>query len=280
MDASLLARFAALAHENAGIRLCDGKEELVAARIGRRLRALGLESERAYLDLLERDGGPEIVHFLDAISTNFTGFFREEEHFAELAVEAAAWAAGGRRRLRFWSAAASSGEEPYSMAMVLEESLAGLDVDYRILATDLSTRALGVASLGVYGEARMAPVPRARRLRHFARVDGPGREGKAYRVVDAIRDRVAFARLNLAAPPFPMCGPIDAVLCRNVMIYFEQGVCQALVAEIERVLAPGGLLMIGHSETLNGLTTALRPERPSVYRKPDLAGGRRGPCRS
>jgi chemotaxis protein methyltransferase CheR len=275
MDAALLRSFAALARAEAGIHLLEGKEQLVAQRLAKRLRRLGLSDERAYLALLRGAGGAaELVHFLDAMATNFTCFFREREHFDALGAAAVRRAASGQRRLRFWSAAASSGEEPYTMAMVLEEALLGRDVDYRILATDLSTRALAEAVEGVYPEVRVARVPSQLRQRYFSRLDCRAGEGRRYAVGPALRERVAFARLNLATPPFPMRGPFDAVFCCNVMIYFDREVRQRLVAEIEHVLAPGGLLVLGRAETLNGIATALRPAGASTYQKLAPDGGR------
>jgi len=267
MDASLLRMFCDLAYQKAGISLGAEKGPLVTARLGKRLRALGLENERQYLELLRRDEG-ELVNFLDAISTNFTCFFREEAHFQRLTEHLTELLAGGQRKFRFWSAASSTGEEPYTMAIVLEEAFAQVAVDYRILATDISTRVLATAKEGAYGEAQLARVPRHLRHKYFARGANGSDGAERHQVLPALRDRITFARLNLSAPPFPMSGPFDVVFCRNVMIYFDQPVRQGLIAEIERVLVPGGLLMIGHAETLNGITTGLRPILPSMYRKP------------
>ena len=269
MDPKLLRAFCDLVQEKAGISLNESKAPLLVARLARRLRALGLSHEREYLEVLRNDeAGEELVHFLDAISTNFTSFFREADHFEQLAAQVATWLAEGRRKFRFWSVASSSGEEPYTMALVVEEALAGCEVDYKILGTDISTRVLGLARAATYSEARVEPVPRHLRNRYFTR--HPGRAGGAdmFEVNPALRCRASFARLNLAAPPFPMTGPMDIVFCRNVMIYFDQRVRQALVTEIERLLAPGGLLMIGHSETLTGISTGLRSLRSSTYQKP------------
>lgn len=267
MNTAQLQTFCQIAYERAGIKLTAEKQPLVTARVAKRLRALGISSEREYLNLLRSaEGAEEIVNFVDAISTNFTSFFREEAHFELLSEQMARWLSEGRRRLRFWCAASSTGEEPYTLAMVLAEAFAGLDVDYRILATDISTRALSAAREGAYGEAQVGRVPGYLRLRYFSRPPRHGAE-TVYRVQPELQKRIVFARLNLAAPPFPMAGPVDVVMCRNVMIYFDQAVRQRLLAEIERILSPGGLLLIGHSETLNGLASDLRAIRPSVYLK-------------
>ncbi len=256
------------AYAAAGIALSEGKQALVVSRLASRLRALGLSDERAYVAFLEADAsGQELVHFLDVISTNFTSFFREKDHFEDLRRCAARAHAAGRRRFRCWSAASSSGEEPWSMAMVLAEQL-GADADWRILATDISTRVLTTAERGVYSDEQLRTVPPELKQRWLVRQGGGGGTQR-WAVADALRAKVVFRRLNLSAPPYPMSGPLDAVFCRNVMIYFDNRVRQGLVEQVERLLAPGGLVCIGHTETLTGVRTGLQLERPSVYR----AGG-------
>ena len=274
-------RFCEIAYSRAGILLKEGKESLVAARVAKRMRALGLSSEKDYLDHLDAEGAEEeLVNFLDAISTNFTGFFREPDHFTALDELVRERIAAGRRRLRIWSAASSSGEEPYTIAITVAEALEQTgcrSLDHRILATDISTRVLARARAGVYTEHALGPVDRGLRSRHFTRrVNGQ----RLFEVKDALKESVVFKRLNLSTPPFPMRGPLDVVFCRNVMIYFDRRVRQALVAEIERLLAPDGVLFTGHAETLAGIDTGLRAVRPSVYCRAghpalESGGGRR-----
>jgi chemotaxis protein methyltransferase CheR len=265
MEAETFRAFQDLAHAKAGIYLRQGKAALVQARLARRLRELGLATEREYLERLRADPGEEVVLFLDAISTNFTRFFREPDHFDTLAAWVTALRRGGQRRFRFWSAACSSGEEPYTAAMVLDPILEGCD--WRILATDLSTRVLARAARARYTEEDLAPVPAALRARYVEAVPD-AEDGAGFAIAPRLRERIVFRRLNLAARPYPMSGPLDAVFCRNVMIYFDRPMRQGLVGEIERLIRPGAPLFIGHSETLNGIPTRLRPERPSVYRVP------------
>jgi chemotaxis protein methyltransferase CheR len=256
-----------LAYQQAGIRLGDEKEALVAARVGKRLRALRLPDEDAYLELLQREpGGQELVEFLDVISTNFTHFFREAEHFDRLRDAVVRWREQGQRRFRVWSAASSSGEEPYTVALVLDQLLSA-EVDWRILATDISTRVLGLARAGQYVEHQLQAVPKAVLKTSFTRIAAKGEA--AYQVCEAVRSHVAFARLNLSQPPFPMQGPFDVIFCRNVMIYFDTPVRQTLIGEIERLLRPGGLLMIGHAESLSAVSTGLKTVAPSVYQRPE-----------
>lgn len=266
MDQECFQAFQKIAYERAGIFLRPGKAVLVQARLAKRLRELGLPSEREYLARLRgAEGDDELVRFLDAISTNFTHFFREPDHFESLAQEATRAFKGGQRRFRYWCAACSSGEEPYTVAMVLDPILGGCD--WKILATDISTRVLAIAAEGVYGIAEVASVPERLRAKYFERAGGADLEAR-WRVSDVLRSRIVFRRLNLAQRPYPLKGPLDAGFLRNVMIYFDREMRQSVVSELERLLRPGAPLYIGHSETLNGIQTRLRSERPSVYRVP------------
>ncbi|HEX2734171.1 MAG TPA: CheR family methyltransferase [Polyangiaceae bacterium] len=268
MQTEVLRAFQRLAHQQAGISLKDSKSALVAARIARRMRELGLNDASQYLGYIESDkDGTEMVHFLDSITTNFTNFFREPDHFDVLAEEAREFARAGGRRMRVWCAAASTGEEPYSLAMTLAETFKNTAADYRVLATDLSSRVLRFAANGAYEASRLAQVPKAFRSRYFQAAT-VGDSGEAtYRVGPEIRDRVVFGRLNLAFPPFPLRGEFDVIFCRNVMIYFDAPVRARLIAEMERLLRPGGLLVVAHSETLGRTRGGFTPLRSSVYRK-------------
>lgn len=267
MKAAQFRGFRDLAYREAGISLRDGKEELVATRIARRMRVLGLEDPGAYLEYLEEAGhGAEIVNFIDAISTNFTSFYREKDHFDILARHLRASAEEGARRVRVWCAAAATGEEPWTLALTMTDALSGFNVDWRLLATDISTRALAAATEARYTARHLAQVPPQLRSRYF--VASTPKDGEpTWQVADELRRTVMFRRLNLARSPFPLTGGLDAIFCRNVMIYFDTPVRQSLVSEAERLLRPGGLLVIGHSETLNGIRSGMTMTQPSVYRK-------------
>ncbi len=266
MDREVFRRFCHLVHQHAGIRLKDGKEALVCARLNKRMRTLGLTRFRDYLTLLEQDTtGSEVVQFLDVMSTNYTTFFREREHHEVLAAAVRDWRAAGQRRFRIWSAACATGEEPYSIAMTMAQVCDGPALDWRILATDLSTRALRHARGRSYHARAMRTVSRHERLKYF--VMDKESEPPCGIVRPEIASRVAFARLNLATPPFPMRGPFDVIFCRNVMIYLDPEVRRALVAALEQLLRPGGLLMVGHAESLAGLTSRLLMVQPSVYQR-------------
>jgi chemotaxis protein methyltransferase CheR len=250
-----------------GINLHPGKRELVRARLTRRLRSLGLPSFELYLERLRADDGDEIVCLLDALSTNLTRFFREPVHFDLLQQRLTAWLEeAGDGPLRIWSAGCSSGEEPYSIAIRLREAGdEGACRRTRILATDLSTRVLATAREGVYPAARLDEVDRGLIARHFTPTELDGE--RHYRVRDATRRLVRFARLNLL-DPWPMSGPFAAIMCRNVMIYFDKATQEALVGRFWEIIEPGGVLFIGHSESLTGVKHRFRYVRPTVYEKP------------
>ncbi len=273
MDPQTFHAFRELVYNRSGIALRDGKEALVCARVSKRMRALGLEDYGAYLRHLRRDEtNEEIVQLLDAISTNVTSFFREPDHFTFLKERLRAWHAQGQRRFRLWSAACSSGEEPYSMAMTLWDALPENGVDAKILATDISTRVLQRCREGTYPKDKIQPVPAALRERYLAA--SPNGDRTLYAVGQPLRRTITFARLNLSEPPFPMQGPLDVVFCRNVMIYFDNLVRRRLLEEIYRLLKPGGFLLVGHAESLTGMVSDFHTVHPSVYVKEPA----RAPC--
>lgn len=249
-----------------GIKLQPGKEELVKARLWRRLYTLGLRDYREYIDLIQGPAGAEeLVAMVDALSTNKTSFFREPQHF-EFLREQVRPRAPRLAPLRIWSAGCSTGEEPYSIAITLRQALPeAARRQVRILATDISTRVLRIARAGLYAGAELAELPREVRTSCFT-VDpsaGPDR----YRVAEEVRAMVQFARLNLMTP-WPMRGPFDFIFCRNVMIYFDRPTQDQLVQGFGRLLAPGGHLLVGHSETLSGRAPDLQYRMPAVYQKP------------
>ncbi len=266
MRKSTFDTFRRLVYDKAGIHINDNKVALVAARVGKRMRELWIETPETYLGyLFDDESGGELVHLLDAISTNVTGFFREPTHFEVLGELLDGWLGTGQKRFRFWSAASSTGEEPYSMAMTIIEKCSQTNADIRILATDLSTRVLAAAVEGVYQRERTAPIPQPMLRRYFD--ERTGDQGKFYEAKREMKDLLTFSRLNLAKPPFPMSGPFDAVFCRNVMIYFDNAVRKKLLEEIFRLLKPGGYLFVGHAESLTGILSGLKSVRPSVYCK-------------
>lgn len=263
MSPQAFERIRDIVYASAGIALTERKEALVSARVGKRVRHLALPCFDAYLDYLDHNPD-ELVGLLDSISTNVTSFFREPHHFEFIGEVLGEWYASGQRRFRFWSAACSSGEEPYSLAMTVKEALPYPDVDARILATDISTQVLSRCVEGCYGPRQMATVPDDKLDRWFTRT---GRDADSWQISAELRRMCVFKRLNLAAPPFPMSGPMDIILCRNVMIYFDDPVRVRLLHETNRLLKPGGHLIVGHAESLAGILSDFKYERPAIYRK-------------
>jgi chemotaxis protein methyltransferase CheR len=266
MKPGTFEQFKSLIHQKSGITLGPQKVSLVSARIAPRIRTLGLNSHEDYYRHIVNDhAGTELVHLLDAMATNVTSFFREPVHFEVLARLVRQWCAETRPRLRVWCAASSTGEEPYSLAMTVLDALGAAHPDFRLLATDLSTRALETARRGVYTSAQLAPVPRTMRDQYFRPTDNtPERH---YRVCDALRESITFQRLNLVEPSLHIAEPVDAIFCRNVIFYFDTETRHRLVAEFCRLLRPGAYLFVGHSESLLGLDAPLEVVQPSVYRK-------------
>ncbi len=262
LDKESYDRIRHIVYDKSGIVLKDDKATLVTARLGNRMRALGLPDFRAYLHHLESDKtGHELTTLLDAISTNVTYFFREPEHFEFIKRTFATWVKNKQRRIRMWSAACSSGDEPYSLVMALADQL-NSSIDFRVLATDISTKILQAAMQGVYAGATMDNVPAALKSRYMTQLPGGQYEVKA-----EIKEKILFRHLNLMEIPYPLTGPLDMILCRNVMIYFDPSTRQRLINEFHRLLKPGGHLIISHSESLVGMVTPFKMIQPSVYMK-------------
>jgi chemotaxis protein methyltransferase CheR len=247
------------------IRLHEGKEALIRARLGKRLRALGLTSLGEYTSRLERGGdAAEFTRLLDCLTTNFTQFLREEDHFRFLVDTALPeLMRGGLRRFHVWSAASATGEEPWSLALYLAEHFPPQQWGWSVMGTDISTRALETARRAIYPADRLEPVPPDWLRRHFQR--GAGEWEGHFRVKPALQERVRFQHLNLLGS-YPFQDRFEAILCRNVMIYFDRPTQQELVNRLARHLVPGGYLLIGHSESLNGFDIPFHCLRPSVYR--------------
>ncbi len=262
--------FGQLIHGLCGIRLGEQKRSMLEGRLRKRLRHLGLPSFEAYRAYVASDAGrPEQVHLIDAVTTNKTDFFREPFHFDFLAgtlLPALAAERHGNAPLRFWSAGCATGEEPYTLAMVtaeFAETRPGLE--FAVLGTDISTRALEAARLGIYEQARVAPVPAPLRRRYLLR--SRDRERGLVRIAPELRARVDFRRLNFLEADFGLDAPVDVLFCRNVLIYFDKATQAAILHRLCRYLRPGKFLFTGHAESLNGLHLPLQPVAPSVYRR-------------
>jgi len=261
-------RVCELIHQRAGIALAPAKRDMVYGRLSRRLRALGLHSFQDYLDQLERDGGDEWQAFTNALTTNLTSFFREPHHFEKLREELLARA--HRAPLQIWSCAASTGEEPYSLAITACEAFGSLTPPVHILATDVDTQVLATGAQGMYPLERIAGLDPALKRRYFQRGTGPN-EGKC-RVVPALRKLIEFRQLNLLAPRYDVGGPYDALFCRNVMIYFDKPTQRAILSRLVQHMGDDGLLYTGHSENYLHAADLIQPCGRTLYRRVRGAG--------
>lgn len=257
------ARITSMLYEHCGIRMREGKEGLVRARLAKRLRVLRLPDFDAYLKHVESEPDRrEFAEMIDVLTTNKTSFLREVSHFDFLRDSVLPDLTGS---IRIWSAGCSSGEEPYTLAMLLNDHVDRIETrDVRILATDISHRVLATAKAAYYPSSVMSDVPPTWLQRYWTRKTDAGRDG--YEAAPSLRRLVHFAKLNLMEK-WPMQGPFDAILCRNVMIYFDKGTQQRLVERYHALLKPGGHLFVGHSESLTGLTHRFRYVKPAVYVK-------------
>jgi len=247
-----------------GINLKEGKKALVRARLMKRLRVLGLGSIREYIRFLESDQGKgETGLLVDVMTTNKTSFFREMDHFKFLGDEILP--AMKSSRLRFWTAACSSGEEPFSLAILLREKIAEIDSkDVRVLATDISFEMLEKARKGVYEKTALEGIPLHYLKKYFSSVQ----KGSScvYQVNQDVRSLVKLAWLNLM-DTWPMKGPFNVIFCRNVMIYFDKSTQEKLVKRLYELLETKGYLFVGHSEGLSSISHDFRYVRPAVYMK-------------
>jgi chemotaxis protein methyltransferase CheR len=258
-----------LVRQIAGINLADSKRELVYGRVSRRLRVLGLTSFADYRALLaSEDGKDEIGEFTNAVTTNLTAFFREKHHFDYLRdtwLKPRVADPHASRRIRIWCAAASTGEEPYSIAITVAEAIPDWQRwDIRILATDLDTNVLQQCESGSYREERVAGMPRAMVEKYFTRV-GSG-DALRFRVKPELQQMITFRQLNLVQR-FPMRGPLDVIFCRNVIIYFDKETQKALFERMAPLQRPGDVMFLGHSETLFKVSDAWSLVGKTVYRR-------------
>jgi chemotaxis protein methyltransferase CheR len=260
-------RLRELVHARTGIALSEAKRELVYGRLARRLRKLKLTSFAEYCQLVESGESAELQEFTNAITTNLTSFFRENYHFEQLGIEALPQVCAKRaaaRRLRLWSAGCSSGEEPYSLAVVLRETLARQpNWDVKLLATDIDSKVVATAAEGVYAAERFKGVSTERVRRWFPQVAGHPGFCAASAELKAL---ITFKQLNLL-DPWPMKGPFDVIFCRNVVIYFDKATQRGLFDRMADLQEPGGWLFIGHSENLLNVTRRYKLVGRTVYRR-------------
>jgi chemotaxis protein methyltransferase CheR len=259
-----------LVYDRSGITLHAGKKALIVARLQKRVRAGGFASFSEYLEAVERDSsGAELGALLDAIATNHTSFFREEQHFRLLESRVLPPMIGRAEPIRVWSAACSSGEEPTTLAVTMFETLpANEHGRVRLLASDLSTKALTTARAGVYKMDRVSTVPQPILRKYFER--GMGAQAGLARVSASIRKAIEYRQLTLLEIG-DLGERFDVIFCRNVMIYFDRDVQQRVVSMLERHLVPGGYMFISHSESLNGVSHGLKWVAPAAYQSKALS---------
>jgi chemotaxis protein methyltransferase CheR len=276
MTQAEFSRFSEFIIGQCGIKMPPSKKIMLEARLQKRLRTLGISNFREYYDHVLGEGGrDELVHMLDAVTTNKTDFFREPVHFNYLAqtilpefIEERERSKESNKPFAVWSAGCSTGEEPFTLAMVLSD-VAGLHPSFRfsILATDISTKVLDRAREAVYDAERVAAVPLSMKQKYMLRSKDPGKG--VVRIGPALRSIVQFKRLNLMEEAFSFSEPVDVIFCRNVIIYFDRKTQEQLIARFCKVLKTNGHLFLGHSESIHGFTLPLLRLTSTVYRKID-----------
>ena len=266
-------RFSKLVYEQCGIRLPQHKRSMLESRLRKRLREHNLLSFEDYAAMIFDGEIPvgEIVKLIDVVTTNKTDFFREPAHFDFLTKQAlplltAEGRGTSRNPLRLWSAGCSTGKEPYTLAMILQEFQGHHpDFTYHILGTDISTDVLEKARVGIYHQDKAIPIPAPLRKKYLLKSKNTA--DKLVRIIPELRSKVHFARLNFMQEHFDFDEPFDVIFCRNVMIYFDRSTQEKLLAKLAGCLAPGRFLFLGHSETVLGLNLPLVQLAPSIYRK-------------
>ncbi|OQZ04260.1 MAG: hypothetical protein B6D34_04610 [Candidatus Brocadia sp. UTAMX1] len=265
--------FQRLIYNESGISLTSAKKELLKSRLMKRLRERSLTSFKEYYQYVTEvdTTGEELISMLDCISTNLTEFFREPAHFEFLSkrvlpVLLATKKGRHEKKIRVWCAGCSTGEEPYTISMILAEFIERIgEWDVKILATDLSTRVLKKAVQGIYARDRLRAIPIQMQNSYFEKVIYNFKD--CYQIKDFVRNTVVFRRLNLTDEAFPFKGQFDFIFCRNVMIYFNKQTQSNLVSKFYKHLVPDGYLFIGHSESLTGTDSKFRYIQPTIYQK-------------
>src|SRR5450830_164588 len=254
------SRVRKLIYQHAGISLSEAKTDMVYSRIGRRLRTVGYDSFKGYLDNLESENNPdEWEAFTNALTTNLTSFFREEHHFPILAEHVQK----KKEPIQVWCSASSTGEEPYSIAMTLCEAFGTMHPPAQIIATDIDTNVLNTASKGVYNIDRIEKLSAERVKKFFLK--GKGAQEGLVRVRQELRDMIAFKQLNLLDHSWSLKGPFDAIFCRNVMIYFDKPTQGAILKKFVPLIKPDGLLFAGHSENFLYVSDDFKLRGKTVY---------------
>jgi len=275
MSANDFCRLSEFIHSHYGIKLPDSKKIMLESRLRKRLYALHMKSYEEYSRYVFSKSGleNELVHMIDLVTTNKTDFYREPMHFDYLVREALPELirkerTGTAKRLEVWSAGCATGEEPYTIAMVVNEFFEGFGEPherFEILATDISTKALDVARMAIYDEERIEPLPNDMKDKYMMR--SKDRSKRLIRITPELRSRVQFRRLNFMDGDFGISEPMDIIFCRNVLIYFDGKTQENLINKFCDYLVHGGYMFVGHSESLSGMNSPLASVAPTIYRK-------------
>ncbi|MCX7679724.1 MAG: protein-glutamate O-methyltransferase CheR [Spirochaetes bacterium] len=259
--------FRNIVYRESGIRLTELKKALVQARLTKRLRQLKINSFTEYCDYVKHNYYNEIENLINCITTNKTDFFREARHFEFIKQYLIPqWCEKKKRRIRIWSAGCSTGEEPYSIAIILREHFQPIDVsDVKILATDIDTEVIEKGKRGIYSADAVADVPRELATKYFLK--GKGTNEGLFKIKDIVKNMVYFRKLNLLDEKYPMKGKFDLIFCRNVIIYFDRETQRMVFDKFYEYIENDGFLFVGHSETLTGLTSKFALVTNSIYRK-------------
>jgi chemotaxis protein methyltransferase CheR len=269
LSAKNFNRLAEFIHGYSGIKMPSNKRTMLEGRLRRRMRANGMDRVNDYCRFLFDEGGleAETVHLIDAVTTNKTEFFREPVHFSHMeTLVLPALVKAGRRQIKVWSAACSTGAEPYTLAMVLDgfcEKQRGLD--YSILATDICTDVLGQAIAGRFATPMIQPVSMVQRKRYVMQARDPSRD--EVRITPNLRSKVSFARLNLMDETYPVPQDMDVIFCRNILIYFDKATQAKVLTRLCRHLVPGGYLFLGHSESIVGIDLPVKQVANTIFQK-------------
>ena len=263
-------RLASFIESELGIRMPESKRVMLESRLAKRIRQLGFESYSKYVDYVFSESGKssELINMIDAVTTNKTDFFREPDHFDYLldTIIPAMSREGARSPKRFWSAGCSTGEEPYTLAMVLEEHrIRDPAFSYSIFASDLSSQVLAKAAEAVYRDEQIDPIPMSFKKKYLLR--SKDRRQGLVRICPELRSKVHFSRLNFMDSQYVVDGPFEVVFCRNVIIYFERRVQEEILRKLSVHIRSGGYLMLGHSETIAGMALPIHSVAPTIYRK-------------
>jgi chemotaxis protein methyltransferase CheR len=271
LTASEFQQLSKLVYEQCGIHLSEGKNVMLESRLGKRLRALQISSFKAYIEYLTSNEGleNELIHMIDVVTTNKTDFFREPHHFEylkDILLPNFVNEAQRGRPYRTWSAACSTGEEPYTLAMVLQDfALTEPGFSYSIAASDISTQVLQKAVSAIYNLSHVAVLPTLVKQRYLLK--SKDAEKPTVRIIPQLRSKVEFMRMNLMDNELNIEGEFDSIFCRNVLIYFDRKTQLEVINKLAKKLRPGGYLFIGHSESLHNFDLPVKQVKPTIYVK-------------